>query len=222
VGKDTLHDTVGIAYQDEIESLLQVPAVNAAGPSVELISVPEVQSGRKSVRRRRALYETAEVVEPYHKRPRMVKENMIQSGRPKKEGYSTNPSSCKAAGLHMDINLKATPMWTEWDATFVKDALPKLPMRKISYLPQLKVSPTSISTVVETLNMSKRIAEECEQKYISVTYDLAIANIALTIQSEERPEFDNFFVQLGSFHIERARSLKLSANSLLIPVDRIF
>ena len=38
-GKDTLHDTVGIAYQDEIESLLKVPAVNAAGPSVELLSV---------------------------------------------------------------------------------------------------------------------------------------------------------------------------------------
>ncbi len=31
---------------------------------------------------------------------------------------------------------------------------------------------------------------------------LAIANIALTIQSEERPEFDNLFIQLGSFHIE--------------------
>ena len=42
-GKDTLHDTVGIAYQNEIESLLKVPAVNAAGPSVGLLSVPEVQ-----------------------------------------------------------------------------------------------------------------------------------------------------------------------------------
>jgi hypothetical protein len=75
-------------------------------------------------------------------------------------------------------------------------------MQKNSYLLQLNVSPTSISTVVETLNMSKLIAEECEQKYISVTFDLAIANIALTIKSEERPEFDNLFVQLGSFHIE--------------------
>ncbi len=75
-------------------------------------------------------------------------------------------------------------------------------MQKISYLPKLKVSPTSISTVVETLNMSKRIAVECEQRYISVTYDPAIANIALTIQSEERPEFDNLFIQLGSFYTE--------------------
>jgi hypothetical protein len=84
-GKDTLHDTVGIAYQDEIESLLQDTAVNAAGPSVELISVPEVQSGRKWVRRRRALYETAEVVESYHKRPRMVKENMIALDDPRRK-----------------------------------------------------------------------------------------------------------------------------------------
>jgi hypothetical protein len=84
-GKDTLHDTFGTAYQDEIESLLQDPAVNAAGPSVELLSVPEVQSGRKSARRRRALCETAEVVEPYHKRPRMVKENMIALHDPRRK-----------------------------------------------------------------------------------------------------------------------------------------
>lgn len=89
-----------------------------------------------------------------------------------------------------------------WNATFLKDALPRLPMQKISYLPQLNVSLTSMSAVVETLNMSERIAEECEQKYISVTYDLAIANKALTIQSEESPKFDNLFIQLGSFHIE--------------------
>lgn len=51
-GKDTLHDIVSIAYQDEIESLLQDPDVDAVGPSVELLFVPEEQSGRKWVRRR--------------------------------------------------------------------------------------------------------------------------------------------------------------------------
>lgn len=36
MGKDTLHYTVAIAYQDEMKSLLQDPDVNAASPSVEL------------------------------------------------------------------------------------------------------------------------------------------------------------------------------------------
>lgn len=81
---------------------------------------------------------------------------------------------------------------------FIPDCLCK----KISYLPQLNVSKTSISAVIETLNMSIRLAEEFGQKYMSVTYDLAIANITLTIQSEESPKYDYLFIQLGSFHFE--------------------
>ena len=46
-----------------------------------------------------------------------------------------------------------------------------------------------------------QLAEECDQKYISVTYDLAIAKLALCIQAEEAPKFDNIFIQLGHFHI---------------------
>lgn len=59
----------------------------------------------------------------------------------------------------LSVNLKAIPMWTGWNTTFLKDdALPRLPMQKI-YFPLLNVSPTSISAVVETLNISKRIAK---------------------------------------------------------------
>jgi hypothetical protein len=46
------------------------------------------------------------------------------------------------------------------------------------------------------------VEECCDQKYLSVTYDLAIAKIALTIQSEESPKYDRLFIQLGSLHIE--------------------
>ena len=35
-----------------------------------------------------------------------------------------------------------------------------------------------------------------------MTYDLAIAKIASQIQSEERPAYDNLFIDLGAFHIE--------------------
>ena len=46
------------------------------------------------------------------------------------------------------------------------------------------------------------MAAECNMTSISVTYDLAIAKIALEIQAEERPQYDNTFIPLGVFHIE--------------------
>ena len=88
-----------IYLQHIFVSFLQDPAVNTVGPSIELLSVTEVQSGRKSVRRRRALYETAEVVEPYHKRPRMVKENMIAPDDPRRKDTPPTHHHAKLLGF---------------------------------------------------------------------------------------------------------------------------
>lgn len=65
-------------------------------------------------------------------------------------------------------------------------------------------SPTSPAVVYETLRISQKIAEECNQATIMVTYDLAIAIIAMRIRSTEKPTFDNVFVNLGGFHIQMA------------------
>ena len=51
------------------------------------------------------------------------------------------------------------------------------------------------------MEQSKKLAKECGQNYIEVTYDLAIAKIALQIQSTDKGKFDNLFIYLGSFHI---------------------
>jgi hypothetical protein len=45
------------------------------------------------------------------------------------------------------------------------------------------------------------VKEECNQKYCTVTYDLAIAKPALCIQKMESPRYDQLFIQLGPFHI---------------------
>lgn len=37
-----------------------------------------------------------------------------------------------------------------------------------------------------------------------MTYDLAIAKMAMQIQEKEKPKFDKIFVNLGAFHIEMA------------------
>ena len=56
----------------------------------------------------------------------------------------------------------------------------------------------------ETMKRAIQIADECSKENIAVTYDLAIAKIALQLQFEERPKYDRLFVALGSFHVEFA------------------
>lgn len=46
-----------------------------------------------------------------------------------------------------------------------------------------------------------RVAEECNEEYVEVTYDLAIAKVALHKQSMEQPQFDNLLNHFGSFPI---------------------
>ena len=46
-------------------------------------------------------------------------------------------------------------------------------------LPQINESSTSTAVVTETLNRAQCIASECGKEFISATYDLAIAKIAL-------------------------------------------
>ena len=48
------------------------------------------------------------------------------------------------------------------------------------------------------------IASESQKENNSVTYDLAIAKLAMQIQAEEKPIFDKIFISLGSFHLEMA------------------
>ena len=94
-----------------------------------------------------------------------------------------------------------TSMWVGWNSNLIpRDDETK----KIWYLRQINMSPTSHSFVVGTLKISLRIAAECEKKCTVVTYDLAIAKLACQIQSEEKPKFDSIFIALGAFHFEMA------------------
>lgn len=48
---------------------------------------------------------------------------------------------------------------------------------------------------------SQKIATELGQSHIDVTYDLAIAKVAMQIQATEKPRLDNLFIHLGAFHM---------------------
>ena len=56
-------------------------------------------------------------------------------------------------------------------------------MQKISYLTPINLSPTNTAVVLETMVQSQKVANECNEKYMQVTYDLAIAKIAMPIQA---------------------------------------
>ena len=46
------------------------------------------------------------------------------------------------------------------------------------------------------------IAAEAQKASIAVTHDLATAKIAMQIQHEETPKYDDVFIALASFHIK--------------------
>ncbi|GFS61686.1 uncharacterized protein TNCV_4313191 [Trichonephila clavipes] len=50
------------------------------------------------------------------------------------------------------------------------------------------------------MEQAQVVGKECNQTYVQVTYDLAIAKIAYKIQSTSKPQFNNLFINLGSFH----------------------
>ena len=52
------------------------------------------------------------------------------------------------------------------------------------------------------MKRAEQLAVECGKREIALTYDLAIAKMAMEIQIEEGPTFDKIFVTVGSFHIE--------------------
>ena len=72
--------------------------------------------------------------------------------------------------------------------------------------PQINQSPTSTSVVAVTMRTALRIASESQKEYISAKYNLAIAKLAMQIQTEEKPTFNKIFISLGSFHLEMAFS----------------
>jgi len=90
------------------------------------------------------------------------------------------------------------PMCEGWNALITPDPLPK---QSIGYMENINFPPTRLDVVAETLKQSQRVASECEQQYVVVHYDLAVAKLAMQIQSTEAPLYDNVFICFGPFHI---------------------
>ena len=103
------------------------------------------------------------------------------------------------------------PMWVGWNArqeslNISNNISPSSAQstQTIFCLPQINQSPTSIAVGSETLKRALAFANQSERDSIAVTYDLAIAKIAMQLQAEESTKYDKVFVAMGSFHMELA------------------
>ena len=194
-----LDGTVGIAFQRNSDDLTVIP------PSED-----RTKPNPQKRKRKRTYDPTGLFIEPYRKKLKISEElSSVEEVQSVEETSGNLLEKSRKIDIRWALNVmfnknKETPMWTGWNSK-KKETLERRKIHQsVWYLPQINESPTSHSVVVETMKRSLRMADEANRESITVTYDFAIAKIALHIQAEERPTFDRLFISLGSFHIEMA------------------
>nr|XP_046473658.1 uncharacterized protein LOC124214934 isoform X2 [Neodiprion pinetum] len=191
-GKDTLHDTVGIIYQN-------IDADTTDEPEMSEVSSENTSPNKK---RRRRTFDEINIDEmPYPKKPKMTSELQLSVDDIECIDSQINTEIDNIWMISHALELPDVPMWVGFNSRIDDQDSPQ---QHISYLTPINASPTSTSIVLETMKQSQKIAEDLQQPYIQVTYDLAIAKVALQIQATENPTFDNLFIHLGPFHIMMA------------------
>lgn len=196
-GKDTLHDTVGIVYQNESPyTEICTPTSDLTG---NLNNVSNIDISETGLRRRRKYCSNFDdSIQPFI--PSHSQTTKLTGNDPKKPSNWTTAFDLDRVWMfNYKFGIPNTTRWNAWNANRVKDKNPK---QIIGYLPNLNMSPTNDAVVMKTLEMAVQLADECNQKYIMVTYDLAIAMKAYHIIDCTTPKFNRIFVNLGAFHLQ--------------------
>ena len=187
-GSDSLHDTVGICYQNISEALGDVPV-----PEENINSPPWKKS-------RRTLYLKEKNIEPYRKKPRISVFTFAEQVIPRP--INITRIEYRDIAWIMSLLLDSeTPMWVGWNSQLTDDPLP---LQHIEYMENLTLPSTRLDVIAETLRISQQVANECGDEYAIVHYDLLMAKSAIQIQVTESPKFDDVFICFGPFHIELA------------------
>lgn len=194
-GKDTLHDTVGIVVQNSSNDRIMQnnhestknnnSTTTTVGQRRRRQFINEINAGIHAYQRTNAQWPC---LQPY---PSAVAPPNLQSVI----------NLDRIWMLEVGQNMGKAYRWFSWNSTRIVDQNPK---NNIAYLPQINMSPTSDTVVKRTLEIALKVANDCNQEFIQVTYDLGIANKAYRIQMEQSPTFDRVFIALGAFHIEKA------------------
>ena len=204
-GTDSLHDTMGILYQNIPDAESSHPDVGSAMTDRGKASTSEAPAPKKSSRKRTLDTSNEMPLAPYRKVPKMTSFTYRNTAI-----YSLPDVSARARHLDLiwmishAIGDDMLPMWVGFNASLSSsDALPK---QEVRYMPNLKQPITSLDVIQETLVTTQKCAEECHQLYGVVTYDLNAAKPAWQMQITEAPRFDNLFIMPGTFHVEMFRA----------------
>lgn len=202
-GKDTLHDTVGIIYQFVASD--SNPRC-ASSSRRNLMNISNAESDVEGpLRKRRRFLEMPREIQPYYKKS-PPKSNLIPLEEISSilESFTNFSTNSRLKNIIWAMSLSCIPSTPMWVGFYTGITIDDSQSQTVDYLPQINASPTSQSVVYETMLRAKSIAEKCGQNEIIVSYDLGIAKQAMAIQLNEKPTFDNVFVNLGAFHLEAA------------------
>lgn len=207
-GKDTLHDTVGIIYQfssenDNHNNINDSNTSDSESVGTYVDEGPTEPLAR--ARKRRRFEATPKEIRPFVKVP-LTSMTFLPF-----QTITETIDAChleKSIAIDKDLiwsmslsQIDSVPMWLGYNC---KISIDESKIQTVEYLSPINESPTSLAIVNETLNIAKEVAKTCNQQQIIVTYDLAIAKLAMQIQHTKKPEFDNLFINLGAFHTQMA------------------
>ena len=184
-GFNTLHATVGICYQNEIDDSESTDSNTSVSTSLgkprrsydgQFKPIPQYEKSLKSA-----------------KFPLTIPTN----------AYEIKKINLTDLGLLwlMQSTVCNMPLYNGFYSNYVQDSLPKT---VITYMDPILKSPTNNDVVQETMLRTLKVASEMNQKYAIVTYDLAVALKAYSIQAIETPQFNDLIILLGAFHLELA------------------
>ena len=189
-GKDTLHATVGICYQN----------MQDATNKNERDGVPTVTCIRSGRKRRQFDGKEREIV-PYYKQ---IQKARFDLSAPNTYQETENVAKLRVVDFYCLLQSevdKPLPLFPGFYSQFIHDHLPQ---QKIWYMDLISAPPTRNDVVRETMKRSLNVAIETHQEYGVVTYDLAVALNVYSIQALDTPRFDKLLIMLGNFHLELA------------------
>lgn len=193
-GADTLHDTTGIFYQVEVETV--VP------PTTETTAVPKSveMPPRKGKKRRRALDVPSTDIESCRKKPHMSCFSYTDTNIRGLTDFTVHARKLNFLWMAAHtLERENTPMWVGFNALFHADHLPK---QNVLYMPSIHLPPTRAGVVAETMRITQECAKECGQPHGVASYDLDMAGKALKIQVTDQANYSDIFILSGSFHLQ--------------------
>ena len=190
-GKNNLHVTVGIVYQNITESIVEITESNNKNNINE--------TGPHQPRRR--FDGPFKTIPLFHVNLKSAKFDFDIDTSEKQDGLYTFKEANNLDIIWLITSIyNYIPMFNGFFSDFVEDPLS---LTGVAHLDPISQPPMR-NDVVTTMNRSLKIAEEREMIYHPVTYDLAVALKAYCIQVLELTKFDNLIILLGPFHIELA------------------